>query len=136
MRYVSTTEAYVNALLTDLLVVKLPPPSTFVRGLVNEVEAGATRDWGRRLTAFNRLHGVKLKDCSRWKDVEAATQARNCIAHGLGRLTPSQRGLDFATKVGLLGMSVSGGTLIITDASVETTFAACREFIGSVDAAI
>lgn len=104
--------------------------------MVHEIELAASANWGKRQESFKRIHGFQLSKCDRWKEVEGATHARHSIAHGLGRLTASQRqNPNFATWVGRVGISVSGGAVVVSDAAVDAVFDACRGFIIAVDSA-
>lgn len=136
LRYLSITEAYIDALMADLLAQKLGPPSALLRSMVHEIELAASANWSKRHESFKRIHGFQLSKCDAWKEVDGATYARNSIAHGLGRLTASQRqNPNFATLVGRIGISVSGGAIVVSDAAVDAVFDACRRFIIAVDSA-
>ena len=136
LRYVSITEAYVDALMADLLAQKMGPPSALLRRLVHEIELSASASWPKRHESFKRIHGFQLSKCDGWKEVDGATHARNSIAHGLGRLTASQRqNPNFASLVGRVGINVSGGAIVVPDAAVDAVYDACRRFIVAVDAA-
>jgi len=136
LRYVSVTEAYVDALMADLLFQRLGPPTMLLRSMVHEIELSASANWSKRIEAFKRVHGAQLSKCDAWTEVEGATHARNSIAHGLGRLTASQRqNVNFASWVGRIGITVSGGTMVVSDAAVENVHNACRRFIVAIDAA-
>lgn len=136
LRYVSITEAYVDALMADLLVQKLGSPTALLRSLVHEIELSASANWSKRHESFKRIHGLQLAKCDGWKAVDAATHARNSIAHGLGRLTASQRqNPNFANLVGVVGITVSGGAIVVSDSAVDAVHDACRQFVIAVDAA-
>jgi len=136
LRYVSIAEAYVDALMPDLLLQKMGPPTTLSRSMVHEIELSASASWGRRLETFKRVHGIQLSKCDGWKEVDASTHARNSVAHGLGRLTASQRqNPSFPMLVGRVGITVSGGAIVVSDAAVANVRDACRRFIVAIDAA-
>lgn len=135
LRYVSITEAYVDALMPGLLTEQLGPPSALLRSMVHEIELAASANWSKRLESFKRIHGFQLSKCDGWKEVEGATHARNSIAHGLGLLTASQRqNPNFAAVVGRVGINVGGGAIVVSDAAVDTVYDACRRFIIAIDA--
>lgn len=136
LRYVSITEAYVDALMAELLLQKVGPPTVLLRSMVHEIELSASASWPKRQEAFKRVHGFQLSKRDGWKEVEGSTHARNSVAHGLGRLTASQRqNPNFPAWVGRVGILVSGGVIIVSDAAVENVRAACRRFIVDIDAA-
>ena len=137
LRYISTTEAYIDAVNGSLLWEELGTPTNLLRAMVQEIEQSASSNWPNRQRAFKNLHGVTLSSQTSWKNVEAATHARNSIAHGLGRLTASQRRNKSLPGILLkIDVRVSGGRLAITDASLQKVFRACSDFIRSVDQAI
>ena len=136
LRYVSITEAYVDALMADLLAQKLGPPGALLRSLVHEIELSASANWSKRHESFKRIHGFQLSKCDGWKEVDGATHSRNSIAHGLGRLTASQRqNPNFAGLVGRVGITISGGWIVVSDAAVDAVHDAYRRFIVAIDAA-
>jgi hypothetical protein len=117
LRYVSIVEAYVDALIMNLLTDHLPPPN-----------------WNKRHLAFQTLHDVQLYECSSWEEVEAAIAVRNSVAHGLGRLTASQRrNPELPSKFRLIGVSISGGQLYLSDSTLGVVFQACTDFIQDLD---
>ena len=136
-RLVSIVEAYTDALMIQLMRTGVPPRNGLVERMIGELEQSVSRGgWSQRQGAFIRLHGVRFSDFSAWKRLEAAAHVRNSIAHGLGRLTPSQRrNAEMPAKVGLIGVEVRGDRFVLNDASLLLTFEACREFIRALDAA-
>lgn len=134
LRYVSTAEAYVDAMMVDLLFQRLSPPTTLLRSMVHEIEVSGSSNWSRRHEVYRRIHGIRLNQCDSWKEVDAATHARNSVAHGLGRLTASQRlSSDLPKVLKRIDIVISGGHLQITQGSVDAVFDACGKFIRSVD---
>ena len=137
LRFVSTTEAYVDALLADRLFAQLAPPTTLLQSMVHVIELYGSSNWANRHQTFRRVHGVRLADCEAWKQVDAATHVRNSIAHGLGRLTASQRqNKDLARIVGSISVTLGGSELRLSEQSVEDVYEACVAFVKWVDAAV
>ncbi len=97
LRYVSITEAYVDALMPGLLTEQLGPPSALLRSMVHEIELAASANWSKRLESFKRIHGFQLSKCDGWKEVEGATHARNLhrawsrSPHGIPTAEPELR---------------------------------------------
>jgi hypothetical protein len=97
------------------------------------LEARAERSWDERAAAFKRWLHINLGDCAAYADFRAFVQARNAIAHGLGRLTPRQRrGSDAASIVQSLrvaGVTVSGERIEVKDESVDRCCTVVVSFI-------
>jgi len=134
VRMVSITEAYVDTLSMELLSAALGPPSALMAKVLEEVEISASGNWQRREKTFSSLHGISLRSGPRWTTIEAAIEARNSVAHGLGNLTTRQkRRRDIARQLGRADIVVGGGRIYLTPASLRTVADATRGFISWLD---
>ncbi len=137
LRAVSVVEAYVDALLLRFLTDSIESPDALLDRLIAEVEVSSSGGWGSRVGAYKRLGGVNLKKVERWRELEAATEARNAIAHGTGVLTARQRRDPKVQTILLrIGIDSSGGEVRVSTAVLRTVLQSCRRFIRSLDAAL
>lgn len=136
LRFISTIEAYTDALISDLLKQQIDSPVALRTIILQEVELSSSRNWPSREKAFQRIFGIRLSKQDSWKDVEAAREARNSIAHGLGRLTAQQlQNRSLVKKLGRMKIHIGSGRIVITDESLPLVFEACISFVKSLDAA-
>ena len=134
LRFISTTEAYIDALNNIMIREQVVTLTSQLRAILQAIDVEASRSWEHRRKAFSRFHGINLSAQNSWKEVEAATHARNSIAHGLGRLTASQIQNDQLPRtLQRIKIYISGGHLIITNESIRVVLDACLRFIRSVD---
>lgn len=139
LRIMSIVEAFVADQLVQRFEPHAPPPrpaildDVFVRA-----EDAAISTWPKMIEHYGRWFDIKLSrtKCPPWRRVEAMTNARNAIAHGLGELTRrmARKGtreleLDFAT----LGLTLSGNSVTISEDSLRRAAETAREFIDWLD---
>lgn len=133
-RYVSIVESYIDTLSLNLLGEALPYLDPIVKILVDEYELQSTSNWDRRHDKYNKIHTIHLKGCTDWNKVNAAIEARNTIAHGLGRLTPlQQKKSNISSMFAPIGVSVNAGRIRLSLATAGIVRDACIAFMGSVD---
>lgn len=140
LRSVSIVEAFVAAELVRRLEPHAPPPRTeILDDVYTRAEDDAIGSWPRMVERYQRWFKIRLtqRACPHWRQLEAAKNARNVIAHGLGELTrrlarkdQKQLGRDFAT----INISIVGNTLDIPESAVRSVVIVCREFIVWLDA--
>lgn len=135
LRLVSVCEAFVDRLFMDLMEEKTMSGGDRIRErLVEDVEVAASSNWLRRREAFERYHGLNLTKVTGWPKLEAAVAARNSVAHGLGRITATQRRSSvLRKKLSTIGVSTIDGRIIVSRTSVEVVYFAGREFVRGVD---
>ena len=136
LRLFSTIEAYVDALIGDLLRQRIESPVSLLTSIIQEVELNSTRNWNERENTLRRIFGIRLPKQNSWKEIVAARHARNSIAHGLGRLTAQQlQNRSLALKLDHIRIHISNGRIVIADESISIVFRACVSFVKSLDAA-
>lgn len=136
LRLFSTIEAYVDALIGDLLRQQVDSSMSLLTIVLQEVELNSTRNWHEREQAFKRIFGIRLPKQNSWNEIEATRQARNSIAHGLGRLTAQQlQNRSLAKKLDRIKVYISNGRIIITQESILLVYKACVNFVKSLDTA-
>jgi len=130
---VSTVEAYLDMLSSDIFRERTPRRHELVRLLVEAVEVRSSTTWEERRKAFSNFHSFSLGELDGWDIVDCAVQARNAVAHGLGRLTPQQQSGSARAKVRKLGIGLRGHQLVVPEASVQLCRDGCIRFVRAVD---
>ena len=135
LRLVSIAEAYVDSLFMELMGEQLANPGKLLSRAVAEVEAAATSNWSERIRLFRTLHDLSVTDCVAWPRVDAAIDARNSAAHGLGALTARLRKKrNLPQRLRAIEATVGGGRVHLSDASIRITSEACRDLVLELDA--
>lgn len=137
VRLVSITEAYLDAMSLETVSARLDLTVPTQSLLLNDWEIASTSAWHKREDAFATHQGFKLKSCTNYKELMAAVQVRNSIAHGLGRITARQRtSRSLVTDVLRINVTVGGGRMHLSSTTLQITANACRAFIFDVDAQV
>lgn len=136
LRLISVVEAYVDIACAALFQETAPIGQDLVRRLVENAELRASTTWQERKDAFDKYHNIRLGTLARWSELDAGIEVRNAIAHGLGQLTPKQRNGAAPQKILQIGVGLSDGRVLITDASLQQCRDACLAFIRSLDEAM
>lgn len=133
----------VEAFAADQLVVRLesqapPPRPAILNDVYTRAEDNALGSWPKLTEHYARWFRIKVsqKACPPWRRVEAMTNARNAVAHGLGELTRRmarkdlrQLERDFAT----VDIKVVGTAVVLSEVSLRSASVAAREFIEWLD---
>lgn len=109
----------------------------YVRATIDSAITRATSSWGDQRQSFKEWLGVD--ESASWKVIEGLAEARNAIAHGLGKFTRRQRRNPDATKTKLteVGISLSADKEVLLDEDVLRSVAdQCIAFIETLDRAI
>lgn len=137
VRITSIIEAHVAEQLVQRFEPQAPPPRT---AILNDVyvraEDNAIGSWPSLTDHYRRWFSIKMKSSPSWRRIEALTNARNAVAHGLGELTrrmarkdKTQLRRDLAT----LDVGMSGTAIVLSEKSLQSAAAAGREFIEWLD---
>ena len=132
-RTVCIVEAYLDLLSSDLFTEGSPPGHELTQRLVAQVERRSSSTWKERKDAFATLHLLSLGTLAGWESLDAAIQARNAIAHGLGTLTVRQRDGKTRDKLAKISVRVRAHQLLVTDEALVTCRDAAVTFIEAVD---
>jgi hypothetical protein len=105
-----------------------------IRLLIVEKELAGSSNWEARRRAFKRHHNLDLKKCAQYHYLEGAIEARNAIAHGLGRLTTRQRlAPETSRHLAAANVAVVNNRVELKlDHLIECT-RCCAEFIVALD---
>lgn len=139
LRIMSIVEAFVADQLVQRFEPHAPPPRpAILEDVYVRAEDAAIGSWPKMSDHYARWFDIKLSraKCPSWRQIEAMTNARNAIAHGLGELTRrmARKGtreleLDFAT----LGVTLSGNSVVVSEDSLRRAADTAREFIDWLD---
>lgn len=133
LRLVSIVEAYVDTCSSQQFDLRTMGRDTFLRALAAAAHEASLKGWDERKEAFKTYHGVVLGQCARWSDIDAAREARNSIAHGLGQLTSRQQNATTRRKIASVGISFRGNQLVVNDAALDRCVKSAVAFIVDVD---
>lgn len=138
LRYLSICEAYTDTVLVGLLEDRVPTPTpSEIMLMMEDLEISSSRSWPNRNAAFQRYFGIALSDYKDWARFNAATDARNVIAHGLGRLTASQRGnRTLPKKLASIDVALGGGRMHLTATSLTTVRDICVGYVNYLDGSV
>ncbi len=102
--------------------------------VADEAVIRGTSTWQDQQKSYKEWLGINED----WKAVERLAEARNAVAHGLGKLTRRQLRNEQGVKSKLkaAGIAVNNNTILLSDDSLLAAAAACRDFIERVDIAV
>jgi hypothetical protein len=134
-RMVSIVESYLDALSRELVSEAIPQHFSMLEPLLEDFNSGTTATWSRRIQTYNRYHKINLKKQTSWRELEAAIDVRNSIAHGLGRLTATQaaKKRQVEARLKFIEVLIVDHELRYSDRSIEIVRRACSDFVRSVD---
>lgn len=140
VRITSIVEAHVADQLVQRLEPHAPPPrASILDDVYVHAEDNAINSWPKMVEHYARWFEIKMnpKKCPPWRRIEALTNARNAVAHGLGELTrrmarkgTGQLKLDLAT----ISITIAGNAIVLSEESLRRAAEAGREFIEWLDA--
>lgn len=139
-RLVSIVEAFVANGLVERLELHAPPPRTLIlEDVYSRAEDGAISSWPKMREHYKPWFEIRIAQCPSWRKVDAMTNARNVIAHGVGELTrrmarrdPENLRRDLAT----IDVSIAGSSLRVPESAVLASAYAAREFVEWLDTAL
>jgi len=142
VRLTSIVEAHVAEQLVQRFEPHAPPPrEAILDDVYVRAEDNAIGSWPKMTDHYGRWFGIRMnqRTCPSWRRIEALTNARNAVAHGLGELTrrmarrdQEQLRRDFAT----LDIEMVGGAIVLSERTLRSAAAAGREFVGWLDEAL
>lgn len=123
LRLVSTVEAYTNS-ASELFHAKksLPLPKLPLKWRPD------------RIKYYKKVHGIELELRDGWESVDAGIDLRNCLAHGLGNLTPLLLSDPMLTvRAKNIDVTVSGNRMYYTATTVPKLARGCRSFVLDIE---
>lgn len=134
LRVVSITEAFMDGLSRQTLIPNIDERNQFQAAIFEQFEINSSANWPSRLTVYKDKHGIKWKDCPGHRQFDAAIQLRNCIAHGLGQLTPrQQRDSGLGKQMSLVDVRVGGARMHISNSTLPLVSGLCSSLIRHID---
>lgn len=119
LRLISTIEAYTDAASNHWLLMK---------GM--HLPAKPPLSWPQRIKHFADKHKLDLTNCAGWNAVDAGINLRNCLAHGLGVLTPYLLAdPDVAQRMRAIHVDVHGGRMHPRPTTVPLLAGAARNYV-------
>lgn len=135
VRLLSITEAFASDLLSREVdrAVAGARNSTAMKVAEDAVIRG-TSTWQDQQKSYKAWLGVEED----WKAIERLAEARNAVAHGLGKLTRRQlrSGQSVKSKLMAAGITVRNNQVLLSDGSLAAAALACRDFIEKLDLAV
>ncbi|WP_433464060.1 hypothetical protein [Spirillospora sp. CA-128828] len=131
----SITEAFASDLLSREIERAVASAQRAAAAKVaDDAVIRGTSTWQEQKRSYKEWLGVEED----WKAVERLAEARNAVAHGLGKLTKRQlRNVQSVkSKLAAAGIAVEGTTIVLSDASLAAATSACRDFIERLDLAV
>ncbi|MER7367499.1 hypothetical protein [Nonomuraea wenchangensis] len=135
VRLLSITEAFASEMLArEIESAVVGARNATATVLADEAVIRATSGWQDQKKAYKDWLGI----VSDWKAVEQLAEARNAVAHGLGRLTKRQmrNGQSVRAKLQAAGISLHGNLVVLSDENLAEAAASCRVFIEKLDMAV
>lgn len=133
LRLISIVEAFLDTCSGQQFDIRTSGTDAFIRELANDARDTSLRGWRERQAAFKKYHGVTLGTCSGWRDIDAAREVRNSIAHGLGRLTSRQQSRTARQKIESVGVTLRESHLVINHGALDRCARSSVDFILDVD---
>jgi hypothetical protein len=135
VRLLSITEAFASDMLSrevDRAVAGVR--SATVTKVADEAVIRGTGSWQDLKKSYKDWLGIDED----WKAVERLAEARNAVAHGLGKLTRRQLRSEQSvkSKLKVAGIMVEDNRIVLSDDSLAAAASACRDFIERLDLAV
>lgn len=135
VRLLSITEAFASELLSREVDHAIAGAATATAGKVAEdAVIRGTGTWSDQQRSYKDWLGVNED----WKAVERLAEARNAVAHGLGKLTRRQMRSEQSTKAKLIaaGITVDKNKVVLSEDNLAAAASACRDFVERLDLAV
>lgn len=135
IRLLSITEAFASEMLSrevDRAVADMSNKTA--TKVADDAVIRGTSSWQDQKKSYKDWLGVEED----WKAVERLAEARNAVAHGLGKLTRRQLRSEQSVKSKLkaAGIIIEDNRIVLSDENLAAAASACREFIERLDMAV
>lgn len=133
LRFVSAVESFVVADLLTRLDSHVPSPrNTIVTDLHRRAGDDSTTSWLNMGNAYKKWFGIGFPTYPNWNRIQALTDVRNVIAHGLGEITHrlARKGTNtLRAEFRTIGVSIVNSAIEISEPSVRTSAEEARDFV-------
>ena len=135
IRLLSITEAFASDMLSrevDGAIAR--EGSATAAKVADDALIRGTSTWQDQKKSYKDWLGVNED----WKAVERLAEARNAVAHGLGKLTRRQLRSEQSvkSKLSAAGITVNDNRIVLSDDNLAAAASACRDFIEKLDLAV
>jgi hypothetical protein len=135
VRLLSITESFAADLLSreiDKAANQASHPS--ISKIADDAVNQAIGTWAGQKKSYKEWLGISES----WTKVEQLTEARNAVAHGLGKLTRRQLRNESGTTSQLraVGIAVNNQAILLTEENLQSAALICRDFIERIDLAV
>lgn len=135
IRLLSITEAFASDMLSrevDGAIARVG--SATAAKVADDALIRGTSTWQDQKKSYKDWLGVNED----WKAVERLAEARNAVAHGLGKLTRRQLRSEQSVKSKLKAarITVNDNRIVLSDDNLAAAASACRDFIEKLDLAV
>lgn len=135
VRLLSITEAFASDMLSrEVDRAVAGARNATATKVADEAVIRGTSTWQEQKKSYKDWLGVDED----WKAVERLAEARNAVAHGLGKLTRRQLRSERSVKSKLkaAGITIDDNKIVLSDDNLATAASACRDLIERLDLAI
>lgn len=134
LRMVSITESFASEQLVEHLEDLLPSERTdFLQDLYLREEDQAIGTWRNMQDRYRKWFKINISGYENWDSLNAAINARNSIAHGLGELTRRQKRdkqrQNLERDLARIGITLSDGRLRLSDRALAESLVVFVEFV-------
>ena len=134
LRLVAIVEAYMRYHLDTSMSYLVDTSDAVTRTPLSDFEVASTSNWDERHKAFQKYHQFSIKAYPSWQSVWAGIEVRNCMAHGLGKLTARQKmKTGIARQVSIIDVTVASNQMHLAQSTVPKLSDACSALVRSVD---
>ena len=138
VRLLSITEAFcADRLLAEVERIVDRVPHQSLRAVWERSAILATNSWADQQAAYKEYLGVSLEN-NDWKSIERLAEARNAVAHGLGKLTRRQQRnrQSVVARLNVCGIDVEDGRILLSGNVLLQAAQTCSQFVHKLDGAI
>lgn len=135
VRLMSITEAFAAEMLSrevEHSLTRTSNPSAVK--IAEDAIVRGTGTWQAQQSSYKDWFNVKVD----WKPIERLAEARNAVAHGLGKLTRHQmkKAQSITNKLKEAGIAVKDHGIVLSDENLVVAAITCRDFIERLDRAV
>ncbi len=91
IRLISIIETYVDAVSMYRMNELVDSQAALIPLLLRDFELTSSSSWQSRHDSYREYHGLNLRNLTGWEQIKAGIEVRNCLLHGMGKLTAKQR---------------------------------------------
>jgi len=135
VRLLSITESFAADLLSrEIDKAANEANNASISRIAEDAVNQAIGTWAGQKKSYKEWLGISES----WTKVEQLAEARNAVAHGLGKLTRRQLKNESGTTSQLraVGIAVNNQAILLTEDNLQSAALICRDFIERIDLAV